>query len=512
MRGNPYALAVASGILLALSFPPFPLGFLAFFAFLPLLVSIRGRPVGIVFRSSMLAGSTFGLCLLYWIANLWVEPKVKPFLVGGVGLLCIYFGLAFGFPFCALRLATRRFGRAGFLSFPFFFVGLEFLRSLSHMGFPWGSIGYTQTEYPQLIQYASVTSVAGVSFWVASINLSLYFLFFASLKRKLKLLSFAVLLILFGLPSMQWHFMSKDCGAGEVRVAVVQAGVPPSLKRSGEDEERMAILLEESYRLARGEVELAVWPETAVPGYFPRESGYESVVRVASDSLATSILLGSQDLEKTGEKQYNYYNAAFLVSPLEGIRGTYHKIQLVPFGERLPFDDILPALRRVPLGQGHFSPGREYTVFEIGGKRFAALICFESIFPRLVRRFVSKDAQFLVNITEDGWYGRTSGQYQHAGMAVMRCIENRISLARCANTGISMFVDPYGRVSGRTRTFTRVTESAAIPLRSCGSFYSKHGDLFAWILVFVSAATLALIFLAGKGLCPGGARARREGY
>jgi apolipoprotein N-acyltransferase len=512
LRGNPYALAVASGILLALSFPPSPLGFLAFVAFLPLLVSVRGRPVGIVFRSSMLAGSTFGVCLLYWIANLWVEPKVKPFLVGGVGLLCIYFGLAFAFPLTGLRLATKRFGRLGLLSFPFFFVGLEFLRSLSHMGFPWGSIGYTQTEYPQLIQFASVTSVAGVSFWVASINLSLYFLFFGGLKRNLKLLSVVVLLVLFGLPLMQWHFMPKDCGGGQVRVAVVQAGVPPSLKRSGEDEERLAILIEESHRIARGEVELAVWPETAVPGYFPRESGYESVVQAVSDSLATPILLGSQDLKRAGEKRYDYYNAAFLISPHEGICGTYHKTQLVPFGERMPFDDVIPALRNIPLGQGHFSPGREHTIFKIGDKRFATLICFESIFPRLVRRFVNKDAQFLVNITEDGWYGRTSGQYQHAGMAVMRCIENRISLARCANTGISMFVDPYGRTSGRTRTFTRVTESAAISLRSCETFYSKHGDLFAWVLVTVSAVVLALIFLAGRGLCPGCARLRRDSY
>lgn len=493
MKPNPYLLAVASGILLALSFPPFHLGFLAFVGFIPLLVAARARPVGIVFRSAFVGGFVFGLCLIYWIANLWVEPNIKPFLVGGVGLVCVYFGLAFAFPFMALRLARRTFGIPGLLCFPFFFAGLEFLRSLSHMGFPWGSMGYTQTEYTMLIQFASVTSVSGITFWVASINLALYFLIFTKVKWCFKVVAFGFLVIAFLLPLVQWHASPKVLSEESVEIGLIQAGVPPSLKKSSNDEERLRILVEETLRLERGEADLIVWPETAVPGYFRYELDYLDLVQRVSDSLNSSIVLGAHDREKRGEKNYEYYNAAFLVSPFRGIIGAHHKKQLVPFGERLPFDDIFPKLRKIPLGQGQFSPGKEYEMLDLGEKKFAVLICFESIFPRLVRRFVRGGADFLVNITEDGWYGRTSGQYQHAGMAVLRCIENRISLARCANTGISMFIDPYGRVSGATPTFVRVTECAPISMRMGETFYAIHGDVFGWALVLVSFVSLVLI-------------------
>jgi len=492
LKGNPYALAVASGILLALSFPPLPLGFLAFVAFIPLLIGIRGRPVGIVFRSSMLAGFVFGACLLYWVTNMWVEPKTRPFLVGGVGLLCVYFGFAFAFPFFGLRFARRAFGVPGLLLFPFYFAGFEFLRSLSHMGFPWGSLAYTQTGYVGLIQFASVTSVAGISFWIACINLALYFLLFTRVKRVWKTVSSAFIVLAFALPAIQWQLMAKDYGGKSIRVALIQAEIPPSLKRLGDEEKRFEILVRETLRLGRNEVDLIVWPETAAPGYFGKRLDDIKLVLKLADSLGAHIVLGARDYEKLGYKNYKYFNTVFLVTPARGVVDEYHKIQLVPFGERLPFDDIFPRLRGINLGQGRFSPGREYKIFQVGQVKLAPLVCFESIFPRLVRRFVNNGAGLLINITDDGWYGRTSGQFQHAEMAILRCIENRISLVRCANTGVSMFVDPYGRVSGRTRTFVRVTESASIPLRIGETFYSRHGDVFAWTVVIISFALVGL--------------------
>lgn len=492
-------LAVISGVLLALSFPPFHLGFIAFIAFVPLLAAVRARPLCTVFRSAMLGGFAFGLCLIYWIANLWVEPNIKPFLVGGVGLVCVYFGLAFALPFVALRTARRSFGIPGLLCFPFFFVGLEFLRSLSHMGFPWGSLAYTQTEYIQLIQFASATSVPGVSFWIASINLGLYFVFFTRVRLLCKSIGGLFLLLAFVLPLVHWHTMPRPLSDESVKVALIQAGVPPTLKKSSNDEERLRILMEETLRLGRGEAELIVWPETAVPGYFRYEMDYLNLVQRASDSLVASVILGAHDREKRGVRRYDYYNAAFLVSPSRGITGIHRKTQLVPFGERLPFDDVFPGLRKIPLGQGHFSPGKGFPVLEIGGKKFAVLICFESIFPRLVRRFSNRGAVFFVNITEDGWYGRTTGQYQHAGMAVLRCIENRISMARCANTGISMFIDPYGRVSGSTGTFARVTRTAPVTLKCRSTFYSRYGDVSGWTLVAVSFVMVVLMLLMGRG-------------
>lgn len=443
----------------------------------------------------MLAGFTFGICLLYWVANMWVEPNIRPFLIGGVGLLAVYMGFAFAFPFLGLAFARVAFGSPGLLCLPFFFAGLEFLRSLSHLGFPWGSLAYTQTSYTKLIQFASFTSVAGVSFWVICINLGLYFLFFARVKRRVRFISLVFLIFMFWLPITHWQMLHKFHSGGWTRVALVQAEVPPSLKRSDEDEKRLRVLFDETYPLAKENCDLIVWPESSVPGYLRKESSYLNGVQKVVDSVDTPILLGANDLGETGEGQYDYFNALFLVSPRKGIVETYHKIHLVPFGERLPFDDVFTKLRSVPLGQGNFSPGREFKPMKIGQVRFAPLICFESIFPRLVRRFVNNGAQFLVNVTDDGWWGRTSGQFQHAEMAVLRCIENRISMARCANTGVSMFIDPYGRVKGRTKTFARVTQTAPVSLRVGETFYSRHGDVFGWAVVVTGFCLIVWIVI-----------------
>jgi apolipoprotein N-acyltransferase len=482
-----------------MSFPPLPLGFLAYIAFIPILAATEGKPIGIAFRSSMLAGATFGLLLLYWIANMWVEPNIKPFLLGGVGLLCVYMGFAFAFPFLGAAFARARFGRIGVLCLPFFFVGLEFLRSLSHLGFPWGSLAYTQTSYVGLIQFASVTSVAGVSFWVVSVNIALYLLVFGRMRPMLKSACVAVLALLFLLPAVQWFMLPKSLSGASVKVALVQAGVPPSLKRSEEYEKRFAILADETRRLSKGEVDLIVWPESSVPGYFRNEEDYEGRVREMASTLGAPIVLGSNDYVEGGHAGYSYFNSFFLVPANEGPLQVYNKMHLVPFGERLPFDDVFPKLRDIPLGQGNFSPGREYKVLSIEKGKFGPLVCFESIFPRMVRRFVSNGAQFLVNITDDGWYGRTSGPFQHTEMAVLRCIENRISMARCANTGVSMFIDPYGRTKGRTGLFTRVVESSSIPLRTGGSFYSRHGDVFGWCVVAIGLALIGLIAVKRAG-------------
>lgn len=446
---------------------------------------------------------------------MWVEPSIRPFLIGGVGLLGVYMGFAFAFPFLGLAFARLAFGAPGLLCLPFFFVGLEFLRSLSHLGFPWGSLAYTQTSYVKLIQFASFTSVAGVSFWVVSINLAVYFLLFTKVKRRVRLASLVFVILAFWFPITHWQMLHKSYGGRSVRVALVQAEVPPSLKRADEDEKRFKVLFGETYGLARDETDLIVWPESSVPGYLRKELGYLQRVQKVVDSVDTPILLGANDLKEVGEGRYEYFNALFLVSPQKGIVDSYHKIHLVPFGERLPFDDVLPKLRDVPLGQGNFSPGKEFKPIKIGQVKFAPLICFEGIFPRLVRRFVNNGAQFLVNSTDDGWWGRTSGQFQLAEMAILRCIENRISMVRCANTGVSMFIDPYGRVKGRTKTYVRVTQSASISLREGETFYSRHGDVFGWAVVIMGFVLIGWIVIrrrvAKSSLSAQIAKGNREG-
>ncbi|MFH0778685.1 MAG: apolipoprotein N-acyltransferase, partial [Candidatus Eisenbacteria bacterium] len=164
------------------------------------------------------------------------------------------------------------------------------------------------------------------------------------------------------------------------------------------------------------------------------------------------------------------------------------KIHLVPFGERIPYDDVFPILRSVDFGEADFERGKEFTVFDVGGKKFGVLVCFESIFPELVRSFTREGADFMVNITNDEWFGRSAAPYQHAYMAVFRAVENRVSVARCANTGVSMLIDPWGRVTLEGGLFTREALVGTIGIVPGGTFFTRHGFLLLWPIVAVGIA------------------------
>lgn len=183
----------------------------------------------------------------------------------------------------------------------------------------------------------------------------------------------------------------------------------------------------------------------------------------------------------------------------------YNKINLVPFSEKLPFDEVLGISDRFQFGQSDFSNGEDLTIFEIPEGRFATLICFESVYPALVRDFVNRGAEFLVNITNDGWFGKTHGPFQHAQIAVFRAIENRIAIARCANTGVSMFIDPYGRIKQATKIWVRETVIGTIPLKREGSvswgartFYTTYGDWFAILCCLVSIVTVVMALISKR--------------
>lgn len=232
---------------------------------------------------------------------------------------------------------------------------------------------------------------------------------------------------------------------------------------------------------------MVVWPETAVPVYAKHTPGWVDSLSALARRSGSHLLTGFPDYQLTGEGP-RYYNSAMLVSPAGTVVGEYRKIHLVPFGEMIPFEDRLAFLRNVNFGEGDFSPGETYDVFDVGGRRFGVAICFESIYPDLVRKFVRNGSDFIVNITNDEWFGRSAGPHQHAEMAVMRSVENRVGLARCANTGISMLVDPFGRVTDRTGLFTREVLTGQLRLAKPGTPYSRWGYTFDMMLILLPAA------------------------
>ena len=496
-------LALLTGLLLPLTFAPLPFGFLAHLSLLPLFFGLYRKEAKTSFRWGFASGIFFYLGLLYWINFLKVEGITLYLLPLGVLLLILYLSLYMGVFCLILSLLQKRFGDFAYLLAPPLWTSLEFLRSLTYLGFPWGTLAYTQTSFIPFIQFADTTGVPGVTFWVVSVNTALFYLIRNSAwgirmgivrNRHSALRTWIILLLLFILPLLYGFWVLRRIPeTPKILVAVAQLNVPPEIKLLQSIEDRFDILHEVTLQVPKGGAQLMVWPETSVPG-FPR---YNEKIRQELGNLLKEsdipILMGTTDYI-----QGEVYNSAMLVVPEEGITQTYEKILLVPFGERFPFDDIIPALRKLELGQGHYSIGKEKTVFqlrstkhetgstEILSPRFSTLICFESVFPWLVRSFVHEGAEFLVNITDDSWFGKTSGPFQHAQMTIFRSIENRRALVRCANTGVSMVVDPYGRVLKKTKIFTRKLLLERLPLRRDLTLYTRFGDLFAWLCVGVS--------------------------
>lgn len=290
----------------------------------------------------------------------------------------------------------------------------------------------------------------------------------------------------------------QKSSSGSLRVAMIQANIDPTQKWDKKFKEVSFRTFEQmTYRAASSDPDLIIWPETATPAYLRLDiDGKLSNIRKQVDSLNTPLLTGTPDFKFISTTDYLLFNSAFLLKPNSNKIDHYAKMQLVPFGERVPFEDVFGWLNRFDMGQADFTPGKDYKVFEIEKKgsgeglteitRFSTLICYESTFPGIVRQFVKRGAQFLVIITNDAWFGKTSGPFQHARMAVLRAVETRRSVARCANTGVSMLIDPYGRVMDSSKIFTEEIISGSIPIMDVKTFYVKMGDIFSWLLTIIA--------------------------
>ncbi|MCE2439150.1 MAG: apolipoprotein N-acyltransferase [Candidatus Latescibacteria bacterium] len=475
-----------SGLVLGAAFPPLPLGFLSYVALIPLLVSaqrLRGRAA---FGAGFAHGIFFYGATLYWIG--WITPP-------GMAGAAIYMSLFRGLFLWTFARVVRRYGIAGMWSAPFLWVGFEYFNALGDMGFPWVVLGNSQTAYLWLIQYAEVTGVYGVSFWIVLVNLSVLMLWRNRARRRVWAVALAALFT--GPAANGYLALKNDPDEHAVPVGVVQPDMPPVAKEYRGFDYNFGKLKPMTAEAAGLGARLVVWPETAV-GYLEGElyRHHRERVQAMVDSLGIYVFTGAYRLE-VGDP-VKVFNSSFLFAPGEGISGYYDKTRLVPFGERAPFPEILPFLRKIRFTGGGFvggnwDSGETRTVFNGPDARFSALICYDSVFPGFVRSFVDLGAEFLVIITNDGWFGKSSGPFQHAEAAVFRAIENRRAVVRCANTGVSTFIDAYGRKSGTTGIFHPAVLTQGVAPRTAKTFYTRYGDLFAQLCLILGAV---LVFLA----------------
>jgi apolipoprotein N-acyltransferase len=494
----PAVVCILSGLSVSFVFWPYGTGFLAFFVLVPFVMfsglgNGRGKPL----LNSYLFGAAYFLGSLYWIARLQPEQMTVPWLrVPAAVVLSLYLALYM----LLTGFLTRRLVVLGLpleLALALAWGGIEYLRSLGPLGFPWASLGYSQTPYPILIQQAAVIGTYGLSVWLVLLN-GLLARFFLS-RRPLVL---ALAAAIFAIPAVGgWLVLSGAPGGDTLKVALVQPNISGAVKWDAAYRDSTIKILGAMTRDVRG-ADMIVWPETAVPLYVKHSSSYLDTIAGLAASTGSYILTGFPDYQR-GPEGIRYFNSAMLVSPAGELAQEYRKIHLVPFGEMIPFEDRISILRNINFGEGDFSPGTAYEVFQVGPRKFGVAICFESIYPALVRKFVDKGAGFIVNITNDEWFGSSAGPYQHAQMAVMRSVECRVGLARCANTGLSMLVDPFGRVTRRTELFKRDTLVGEVVCGSGVTPYRKVGHIIDLMLIIVPLVLAAITFLPGFRKTPG---------
>ena len=278
-----------------------------------------------------------------------------------------------------------------------------------------------------------------------------------------------------------------------LRVALIQGNIPQDIKWEPKfQEETVRTYTDLTSRTWSVHPELIIWPETATPFFFQDSLNFQARILDLAQKMGAPLLFGSPAFDRKG-REIHYYNSAFLISPEKKILGRYDKVHLVPFGEYAPLSGILGFTREIIGAMGDFHSGEEVVNLALPQGKFGVLICYEAIFPDLTRRFVDKGAQFLVNITNDAWFGRTAAPYQHISMARLRAIENRVSIARAANTGVSGFIDPAGRLVTSSEIFTKAILSGTIYLRKGSSFYTRFGDLFSYLCLGYTALFLIII-------------------
>ena len=535
MKGNgaKYLLSALSGILLIFTFAPFNLYVLAWVALVPFLLSIEGLSTAPAFKAGFLMGLCYFFGTTYWIYHAMHDyggMALAPSLLI-VAALAAYLSL-YTAVFAVIYSNRIRHSRLpALLLAPVFWVMLEYIRSYLFTGFPWSTLGYSQWKFPAVIQIADITGVYGISFLVVSVNAAVADFFI--LRRRVRLMplypvSYAATgwVLLSGLLAFTFLYgayrLNESRPGRPLTASIVQGDINQSMKWDQRYQNRVLGIYEKltaeadpstppgalsgqpvpgafnppalnpsapanPAKTGLNRPGLIVWPESALPfpfdGQDPRVDGLDHM----QQTLGVPLLIGA--LRQMADGQYA--NSAILID-----RGRpayiYDKIHLVPFGEYVPLKRVLFFVNGFSDAIGDLAPGRYYTDGGIGQEKFATAICYEMAFPGLVRKFFRNGGDFLVTITDDTWFGRSTGPYQNFSMCALRAVENRKPVIRAANSGVSGFFTSTGRVIKKSPLFKRQILTATIMTDPTVTFYTRFGDLFSYLCILT--ALFVLIF------------------
>jgi len=504
--GLDFALALLSGALLALSFPRYGHPAFAWIALVPLVLALsgwRGRPGRLpgqpplrAFLLGLASGSVYFAGTLYWtgtvIRTFGGIPTIAA--IGGVILLALYQG---AFPAIGALISSRlinRAGVAGIFLVPAAWVATEYFRGVAFGGFPWVPLGDSQVTVLPVAQLASVLGMYGVSLLVAFVNAAIaYAMLTAGRARMSALATTAVVLI----ATAAWGSLRIADGSltrmgTAIRVGLIQGNIAQEDKwKAGEARRIFTTYIAMTRDAVRRGAEFVIWPESSTPFMFEEDPVGQAAIRELARELHVPILFGS-DQEVRGATPA-LYNAAFLIGPDGTTLGVYRKIHLVPWGEFIPLKRWLYFVSPLVDSFTDFSPGTTMVMLPVGSHLVSTAICYEVVYPSLIRQAVQAGSELVTTITNDAWYGNSSAPYQHFQLASMRAIEQGRYMVRAANTGISGIVDPYGRVVQQSAIFEQSALVEQVRFLTIRTAYSKIGDVVAYAAMAIIAVALIVV-------------------
>jgi len=489
--------ALASGILLALSFPKYGAGFVAWIALVPLLRAVADEEITAKkgFLLGLVSGFAAYVGIIYWITYVVVHYGYLPYWmgVGATILLSLYLAVYTGLFAAGVAVLKKR-GIPSVLSAPVLWTSLEYAKSVLFTGFPWENLGYSQYLNINLIQIADIAGVPGITFLIVLVNAVLADLPEMKADKKRVTAEFAAAVVLIAAANGYGYFRLNQIEkamekAESMDVSLIQGNIEQDVKWNPAYQKGTIDIYRKFSLTDPPKGGLIVWPETAAPFFYQDPGEMRDAVADVARATGSMLLFGSPAYKRR-DGEIILSNSAYLLSAAGETIGRYDKVHLVPFGEYVPLRRLLPFMSKLVAGIGDFESGPGFVPVAAGKHKFGVLVCYEGILAEAGRDYKRRGADLLVNVTNDAWFGKTSAPYQHLSMAALRAVETRLYLVRAANTGISAVIDPAGRIVGRTPIFERCQLPGKIKFIDEATLYGAYGDVFVYLNIFMMTAMI----------------------
>ena len=508
------ALATISWGFVAFAFPPLPLGPATLILLVPWFIVLNKFNRETAVFATFWASMVYNTINYYWIRNVMnVETAPSGLIFLGLILLIAYlslFNVLASFVYSTVKNIKIK-GKAYLLIlFPIFFASIEVHRTTGDFAFPWNHLGYTFGNHLELLQALSIIGVFGYTILIVTSNQIVAYAFLQKSRKKFALFAvpfviFAALFIhggcVLSVPEAAPFY--NDQNSENPTIAMVQPSIAQGAKWS---KARFDSIVTKTFKMAMDSttpnVDLILLAETAVPDHIRRQPQVIRELHQMADMRNASILTGALDFKRISDdinnpRRFDIYNASFLFTPGDNkFPQRYIKKHLVPFSERIPFDDVFPILNYVDLGEGDFVPGKETPVY--GPYDWTPYICYDAIFGDLVRDAISAGSRLMVNITNDGWFGRSTAPFQHLNIVRHIAITYGYPVARLANSGVSAFIDQYGHYDQNTNIFETRVIQRKMPLKTRSTFYTSVGEAFEKALLWFFVVYLVASFVIAK--------------